>query len=203
MENITPPNPKLLELLVTPGTHQPLQYRKEQGDLYSPQSGESYKIEEGIPVLVHAAKEAQGMDYHTHYRQDAEVFDYFEDRTGATGHDERRVHEYILSQIPKGAQSILDVGCGRAWVAQYCLPKGMFVCSMDISARNPAKALARYPSPNHTGLAADAFHLPFRDGAFDRIIASEIIEHVVDPAAFIRELLRVVKRGGSLIITTP
>jgi SAM-dependent methyltransferase len=203
MENIAPPNPKLLALLVTPGTHQSLEYRKEYGDLYSPRSGESYKITNGVPFVIRTTEEAQGMDYHAHYQQDAEIFDYFEERTGATEHDERRVHEYILSRVPKNTESVLDVGCGRAWVARHCLPKGMFVCSMDISSRNPAKALALYPSPNHAGLAADAFHLPFRDGAFDCIVASEIIEHVVDPAAFVHELLRVVKPGGSLIITTP
>ena len=55
----------------------------------------------------------------------------------------------------------------------------------------------------HFGIAADSFHLPFNDHSFDCIIASEIIEHVIEPKDFIKELFRVVKSGGSLIITTP
>jgi ubiquinone/menaquinone biosynthesis C-methylase UbiE len=58
-------------------------------------------------------------------------------------------------------------------------------------------------NPKHFALAADSFHLPFNDKSFDCVIASEIIEHVFDPAEFIKELFRVVKKGGRLILTTP
>ena len=60
-----------------------------------------------------------------------------------------------------------------------------------------------YPNEKHFGITADSFHLPFNDNSFDSIIASEIIEHVYDPEGFIKELFRVVKKGGSLIVTTP
>jgi len=203
MINPAPPNPKLIELLVTPDTHLPLEYRKERNDMYCSQTGESYKIENSVPILLSSVDEMPGMDYRTHYHQDSELFDYFEKKTGATEHDERRVHEFILSCVPKNTASILDAGCGSAWAAKYCTPKGMFFCSMDISTINPTHALSLYPSSNHAGLAADTFHLPFRDGSFDVVIASEIIEHVVNPSAFVLELLRAIKPGGSLIITTP
>ncbi len=75
--------------------------------------------------------------------------------------------------------------------------------SLDISVTNPAIAKKLYPNEKHFGITADSFHLPFNDNSFDCVIASEIIEHVFDPAAFIKELFRVVKKGGSLIITTP
>ena len=83
------------------------------------------------------------------------------------------------------------------------MPKGVNVYSLDISETNPAKAVKLYPLENHFAIAADSFHLPFTDGSFDCVIASEIIEHIVDPAKFIKELFRVVKKGGQLIITTP
>ena len=142
-------------------------------------------------------------NYIDHYKKDAVEFDYFEERKGATAHDERRVREYIISKIPKNVNSILDVGCGNGWVAKEFLPKGKQVFSLDISVTNPAIAKKLYPSEKHFGIAADSFHLPFNDNSFDCVIASEIIEHVFDPAAFVKELFRVVKKGGSLIITTP
>ncbi|HEY6437429.1 MAG TPA: class I SAM-dependent methyltransferase [Ignavibacteriaceae bacterium] len=142
-------------------------------------------------------------NYKYHYKKDAVEFDYFEEKKGATAHDERRLREYIISKIPKNVNSILDVGCGNGWVAKEFLPDGKQVYSLDISVTNPVKVKKLYPDEKHFGITADSFHLPFNDDSFDCVIASEIIEHVVDPAGFIKELFRVVKKGGSLIITTP
>lgn len=138
-----------------------------------------------------------------HYKKDAVEFDYFEEKKGATAHDERRLREYIISKIPKDVKSILDVGCGNGWVAKEFLPEGKQVYSLDISVTNPVKVKKLYPDEKHIGITADSFHLPFNNNSFDCIIASEIIEHVFNPAGFVNELFRVVKKGGSLIVTTP
>ena len=142
-------------------------------------------------------------NYLDHYKIDAEEFDYFEERSGATEHDERRVHEYISNLVPKEAVSILDVGCGSAWVAGRFLPKGKKIYSLDISSTNPYKAIRKYPSQSHYGITADSYRLPFPDNTFDCIIASEIIEHVLYPDKFVASLFRTLKPGGTLIITTP
>lgn len=143
------------------------------------------------------------LNYIDHYKTDAVEFDYFEENKGATAHDERRVHEYIISRVPKGIKTILDVGCGKGWVAKNFLPRGISVHSLDVSTSNPMNAKRLYPSDNHFGIAADSFHLPFSNESFDVVIASEIIEHVVNPAEFVKELFRVVKKGGKLLVTTP
>ncbi len=142
-------------------------------------------------------------NYLEHYKKDAAEFNYFEERTKATAHEERRVREYLISKVPKSVSSILDVGCGRAWVAEKFIHEVTKVFSLDISVINPSKAIKKYPSKNHFGVVADSFTLPFPDESFDCVIASEIIEHVVDPQNFVKELLRVVKKNGSLIISTP
>jgi SAM-dependent methyltransferase len=142
-------------------------------------------------------------DYKKHYTLDAEQFDYFEDRPPVVAHSERRLSEWILSLVPRTAKSVLDVGCGKAWVAASLCPKGIEVCSMDISPINVEKALARYPYPNHKGTVGDAFNLPFDDESFDCVIASEVVEHVPDPEAFVKSLFRVIKKGGALILSTP
>ncbi|NLT50772.1 MAG: class I SAM-dependent methyltransferase, partial [Ignavibacteria bacterium] len=141
--------------------------------------------------------------YAEHYKKDAAEFDYFEERCGATEHDERRLREYIISLIPNSVDTILDVGCGSAWIAKNMLPKHKKVISLDISVTNPKKALSIYPFSNHSGLTADSFFLPFRSNSFSCIVASEIIEHVVSPADFVKELIRVLKPSGKLIISTP
>ena len=52
-------------------------------------------------------------------------------------------------------------------------------------------------------LQGDAFHLPFADESFDRIICSEVMEHVHDYRAAVRELARVAKPGARIAITIP
>ena len=49
----------------------------------------------------------------------------------------------------------------------------------------------------------NAHHLPFPDGAFDLVIASEILEHIPDDAAAIAEAVRVLRPGGRLAVTVP
>lgn len=142
-------------------------------------------------------------NYVEHYKTDAGEFDYFEERKGATAHDERRVHEYIRSVFDKKTNTILDVGCGSAWVAQTFLPENKNVISFDIALTNVQKARNIFPDKKHFGIAGDSFFLPIKSNSIDCVIASEIIEHVIDPKSFARELFRVVKPGGSLIITTP
>ena len=49
----------------------------------------------------------------------------------------------------------------------------------------------------------DALHLPFADGTFDRVIASEVLEHIPDDVAAMTELARVLRPGGTMAVTVP
>jgi SAM-dependent methyltransferase len=51
-------------------------------------------------------------------------------------------------------------------------------------------------------VVADAHNLPFRDGEFDTILCSEVLEHLHTPATAIGEMRRVLKQNGTLILTT-
>uniref|UniRef100_UPI003D6A0DF3 class I SAM-dependent methyltransferase n=1 Tax=Lewinella sp. TaxID=2004506 RepID=UPI003D6A0DF3 len=121
----------------------------------------------------------------------------------AAVHENERLHEMILAQAPRKVSRVLDVGCGSAWVAAYFANKGAEVYSMDISTVNPEKAVGNYPFSGHYGVVADVFHLPFQENTFDLIVASEIIEHVADPAMFLRSLLPALTADGVLVVTTP
>ncbi|GBD91490.1 putative S-adenosylmethionine-dependent methyltransferase/MSMEI_2290 [bacterium BMS3Abin04] len=142
-------------------------------------------------------------NYIAHYKKDAVEFDYFEDRLPGTEHDERRVHEYIISKVPENTKSILDVGSGSAWIAEHFNGNDIKVISLDIAVQNLIKAKQKFPSVNHKQISSDSLKLPFKNESIETVIASEIIEHIVNPSEFVKELFRVVKPGGSLIITTP
>lgn len=203
----------LQDILKHPNKSEPLSI---SGNFLTSNSEDKFEIIDNIPVLRPLEKREieiksklhldfeSGFDYSDHYDLDAKVIDYFEKYTCSATNDEfKRIHQAIISRVPKNAELILDVGCGSAWVAEHFLPKGKKVISMDISIDNPKKALQYYPSENHSAIIADAFYLPLEDNSVDCIIASEIIEHVLNPEEFIKSLLRVIKPGGKLIITTP
>lgn len=147
--------------------------------------------------------EQNKFDYISHYQTDAEEFDYFEERIGPAKHEEKRVHEVILSQIPRDSKLILDVGCGSGWIAKSLIPKGKKVVSLDVSKLNPLKVHNQIRNESHFPFVADSFKLPFKDNSFDCVIASEVIEHVYEPDKFLEELFRVVSKGGRMIISTP
>lgn len=192
-----------------------LKLSEDANELVCMNCNQSYIIKNGVPVFIALTdyeKESQSSlhkNYNTqfkyvdHYQKDGEEHDYFQERGAGTEHGDRRVREYIFSKINKKTGRILDVGCGRAWVAEELCPKNYEIVSMDISLDNTSKALKKYLFENHSAVVADAFSLPFNENVFDYIIASEIIEHVVDPATFVKNLVQILKPGGTLIVTTP
>jgi SAM-dependent methyltransferase len=104
---------------------------------------------------------------------------------------------------------VLDAGCGEGRHCFGCLERGAHVVGLDLdfpSLRDASKALRK--RGNERGsmgemLQGDAFHLPFPDDTFDRIICSEVMEHVHDYRGAARELARVTKPGGRVAVTIP
>jgi len=71
----------------------------------------------------------------------------------------------------------------------------------EVSPRLIEKARARYP--HETFVETDLASLPFAAGEFDFILSLETLEHAPDPLAFLRELARVLKPGGTLVLSCP
>ena len=165
----------------------------------------SYRICDDVPLFVDdKPKHEHPFDYVKHYTTDAELFDYFEEESDKlmSCHLER-LRETVMRMVPKSAALLLDAGCGSAFVAGRFCRQGVRVVSMDIAKANACKALSKYPVENHAALVADAYALPFADQTFDCIMASEIIEHTVDPQGFLASLLQKLKSGGTLVVSTP
>jgi len=104
---------------------------------------------------------------------------------------------------------LLDAGCGEGRHCFGAMSRGATVVGLDLdfdSIRNPSKNLReRGEEQNRMGamLQGDAFHLPFADESFDRIICSEVMEHVHDYRGAVRELARVAKPGARVAVTIP
>jgi SAM-dependent methyltransferase len=104
---------------------------------------------------------------------------------------------------------LLDAGCGEGRHCFGSLYRGATVVGLDLDldAMREASKNLRERGEEHGRMGAmlqgDAFHLPFASGSFDRIICSEVMEHVHDYRGAIRELYRVAKPGAKVAITIP
>jgi SAM-dependent methyltransferase len=106
---------------------------------------------------------------------------------------------------------LLDMGCGAGRHAFESFRKGARVVAFDYSAaelKDVAGLFAAMREAGEEGLMAattngDALRLPFPDNTFDRVIASEVLEHVTDDQVALDEIFRVLKPGGTVAATVP
>lgn len=107
---------------------------------------------------------------------------------------------------------LLDAGCGEGRHCFGSLSRGASVIGVDLDIgpmRDASKRMRNFDFDDvEKGRLAemaqgDAFQLPFADTTFDRIICSEVMEHVHDYRGALRELARVAKPGAKLAVTIP
>jgi SAM-dependent methyltransferase len=94
----------------------------------------------------------------------------------------------------------LDAGCGNGQFSAVAKRRSKRVVSLDISAQLVARA-AR--NADTFGVVGDALALPFNAATFDVVLSSEMVEHTLRPQSAVEELVRVLRPGGTLVLTTP
>ena len=116
-----------------------------------------------------------------------------------------QVDQEIVSRLGT-AQSILDVGCGDGRLTCYLAKEtGCEVMGVDISRSGfrKAKKLAYKTGVEHLMrcIKGDATHLNFPNGQFDVAILSYSLHHIEDQSATLREMHRVLRPGGTIMVS--
>ncbi len=103
---------------------------------------------------------------------------------------------FLRPNIGSWQGRVLDVGAGEApWCS---LMPGADYFGVDIDAAGEF-GMGRNPRITYY----DGHVLPFADENFDHVLLVEVLEHVPDPATFLTELKRVLRSGGTLVLTVP
>ncbi len=108
---------------------------------------------------------------------------------------------------------VLDLGCGGGRHCFEGVRRGARVVALDADGAEVAAVAAMLAAldadpgsrPAGRGLVArgDARRLPFPDATFDRVIASEVLEHIPADQDAMAELARVLRPGGTMAVTVP
>jgi SAM-dependent methyltransferase len=109
---------------------------------------------------------------------------------------------------------LLDLGCGFGRHAYEAARRGADVVACDFGRDEVEGVAAVFAAMQEAGelvegaaevatVQGDGLNLPFPDGCFDRVICSEVLEHLGDDRRAMGELARVLRPGGTMAVTVP
>jgi SAM-dependent methyltransferase len=108
----------------------------------------------------------------------------------------------LTLEIP--GRTILDVGCGFGVFSELLLNEEFHVIGLDLEMKTLKIVWDKLKEKNHFQLVrADAQHLPFRPESFDLIVGAEVVEHLCNPAMFLKDVSTCLKINGTLLVSTP
>src|SRR5690606_10957467 len=111
----------------------------------------------------------------------------------------------LLDGLDWARARVVDVGAGNGYFSQ-ALGERLRARGLDpaehLAACDVVPAEFRYAAVRCDPIAADG-RLPYADASFDAVVSIEVVEHVENQFAFLRELARIARPGAPVIVTTP
>lgn len=115
------------------------------------------------------------------------------------------IHRVAYEEAAKFAsqKTVLDLGCNNGYGTSILGRDSAHTIGVDVSPQSVQAARQNNAAPNIEYRVVDGFELPFDDATFDLIVSFQVIEHIFDPAPYLRNIRRVLRPGGTVIFTTP
>ncbi|HEV3125113.1 MAG TPA: class I SAM-dependent methyltransferase [Candidatus Dormibacteraeota bacterium] len=115
---------------------------------------------------------------------------------------QQRRLEMIRAAAPRLSDArVLEIGCGVGRYVEKLEQLAASVIGLEYDLPRAVEAAARLDAPLVVNAANE--HLPFADGSFDVVLSNEVIEHVADDAESAREMVRVLRSGGRIVLFCP
>ena len=117
------------------------------------------------------------------------------------------IRQHVLNLIRKQEAQrpylkILNVGCGLSQVLKS-IRRHHFYTGVDVDSRAIEICRNRFNHGSTQFLVSEPFHLPVDSDTFDVVFATEVVEHVLEPEKWLRELVRTAAPSGAVQISTP
>jgi len=103
----------------------------------------------------------------------------------------------------KKYNSLIDIGCGAGWYFQYFRERKHISRLVGLDSAKEPLSICKQRNPFVDTVLASAEKLVFNDEEFDIVLSMGLIEHFEDPKPILGEMVRILKKGGLLILETP
>ncbi len=121
--------------------------------------------------------------------------------------NEEKRHQWVQDQLKKlpANYRLLDAGAGEQQYREYCAH--LRYVAQDFAAYKPDEVKSGLQMNTwdygKLDIVSDITTIPEPNGSFDAILCTEVLEHVPDPVKVIAELARLLRSGGTLLLTAP
>ena len=115
-------------------------------------------------------------------------------------------HRWFLTRhhiAADGSKFILDIGCESGNIASALVSHRHRVILVDVDQEMLASTRSQTKHFPVICLAADIYKVPFKDNSIDRVMCTEVLEHLIVPERAVREIGRILKPGGKVVVSVP
>lgn len=141
---------------------------------------------------------------HNYFNKDPQGYAAKYGTRTAEGYAFRVRRESLLRILGGGNDKLLDIGCGPGVMTQEITKQGWLYHGVDVAPGMIAAAQDRFKFDPRTHFQVGSIYtLPFPDNYFEVVVAMGVMEYLDDESSALREMLRVLKPSGRLIISLP